>query len=503
MQKIGTVISSLEGPTSSEFCFVIKEDSEKIPVRKGQFVQLRTEEGLLIARVTEIVKTNRYFMRAESVREYERSGRTLPEFFPTERWEYLVAYATSLGIFSNGTQKRVSFPPSPGLTVQLVDEKILSEFLGLDESGLNIGKVEYHNLQTKLNLTKLLQKHCSILAQTGAGKSYLVSCLIEEILDRVDNLGKPAVIVIDPHGEYIGFTESERYLSKTKIFEKKGLKIATHTLSARQIHEFQPFISSVERRELNKVISKLREEKKIYDMNELITAVEASDINLRTKAPLISWLNDLNSTGLFSNLDSPTLEELARIGELSIVDLSDFIHLRDKQIIVTRLARQLFEGRRANKIPPFVLIVEESHQFAPEIAERANAISKRIIEIIAREGRKFNASLLLVSQRPIQLSTTTLSQCNTSILLRIVNPYDLEHVAKSCEGITRDIMNMLPGLKVGEAIITGAAVNYPIIVQIRERRSKESSRIGMKLEDALVKYIQNEKQKSKDLDAFS
>ncbi|MGC8812491.1 MAG: ATP-binding protein [Candidatus Aenigmatarchaeota archaeon] len=500
MQEIGTVISSPEA-SSTRFSFVLNQEKE-ISVRKGQFVQLETEEGLLIARVSEIFKTNRYFTRAESVREYERSGKLLPEFFPVERWEYLVADATPLGVFSKGVQKRVTFPPSPGLKVFLADEKILSEFLGLDENGLNIGEIEFHNLQAKLNLTRLFQKHCSILAQTGAGKSYLVSCLIEEILDRKEELGKPAIIVIDPHGEYLGFGE-DKYLSKTKIFDENTLKIATHELSANQICELQPFISHVEKRELAKIVEKLKEEKLSYDMNDLIAAVEISDIKPNIKAPLVSWLNDLNSTNLFSNVTKPSVEELANSGQLSVIDLSNFIHLRDKQIIVTFIARRLFEARRANKIPPFILFIEESHQFSPEREERFQAISKNIIETIAREGRKFNASLVLISQRPIQLSVTALSQCNTSILLRIVNPYDIKHVSESCEAISSDIMEMLPGLKVGEAIITGAAVNYPIIVRIRKRRSKESPKIGMKLEEAIIKYKEEERQKAEDLKAFS
>lgn len=330
--------------------------------------------------------------------------------------------------------------------------------------------------------------------------SYLVSNLIEEILDREE--GKPAIIIVDPHGEYLGFAEDEAYVSKTNVFDKKNLNIATYKLSASQICEFQPFITSVERRELSKLIKKLKEQKEVYDLNELITAVEMSDIRPNTKAPLISWLSDLNSTGLFGNVDSPGIEELAKSGQLSILDLSDFIHLRDKQIIVTYIARKLFEARRLNKIPPFIFVVEEAHQFAPEVVKRARAISKSIIETIAREGRKFNASLVLISQRPIQLSVTALSQCNSSILLRIVNPYDLDHVAKSCEGITRDILQMLPGLKVGEAIITGAAINYPLLIKIRERKSKESTKIGIKLEDAALSFVNQLNKSKKDLDAF-
>lgn len=501
MQEIGTVISTMQGPSSSEFSFVIKE-GKGIPVRKGQFVQLKTEEGILLARVSEVIKTNRYFMRAESVREYEKSGKMLPEYFPVKRWEYLVAHVLPLGIFADGMQKRVSFPPSPGLKVFLADEKLLSNFLGLDENGLNIGKVEFHDLETKVNLTRLFQKHCAILAQTGAGKSYLMSCLIEEILDREEELGRPVVIIVDPHGEYLGFAEDEKYIGRTKVFDETGLRIATYGLSANQICEMQPFISAVERRELNKVIKKMREQKTSFDLNELITAIEMSEIKPNTKAPLISWLSDLNSTGLFSNVNKPTIEEITKPGQLVILDLSKFIHLRDKQIIVTHIAKKLFTARRLNKIPPFILVVEEAHQFAPEGEKRSAAISKSIIQTIAREGRKFNASLVLVSQRPIQLSVTALSQCNSTILLRIVNPYDIKHITESCEAITSDIIRMLPGLKVGEAIITGAAVNYPIIVSIRKRESKESPRIGAKLEDVLSKYGKEVKNKEKDLEAF-
>ncbi|MBO3757891.1 MAG: DUF87 domain-containing protein, partial [Candidatus Brockarchaeota archaeon] len=105
-----------------------------------------------------------------------------------------MASAISLGIFEGSKQLRVSFPPSPGEKVYKADEKLLSEFLGLDENGLNVGKMEAHNLEVKLNLTKLFQKHLAILAISGSGKSYLASVFIEEILDRKDK-AKPAIIV--------------------------------------------------------------------------------------------------------------------------------------------------------------------------------------------------------------------------------------------------------------------------------------------------------------------
>ena len=115
MEPIGTVISTMDGPSSTKFSFVISQ--EGLPVRKSQFIMLETEEGKMIARVTDIFKTNRYFQRAETVREYERSGKNLTDIFPTQRWEYLMAEACPLGIYHNNKEHRTSFPPSPGTKI--------------------------------------------------------------------------------------------------------------------------------------------------------------------------------------------------------------------------------------------------------------------------------------------------------------------------------------------------------------------------------------------------
>jgi hypothetical protein len=502
-KTIGTVISTFEGPSTFQFNFVIKEDSERIPVHKGQFIQLQTEEGILVGRVDEIIKTNRYFMQAESVREYEKSGKPLMDMFPVDRWEYLVGKVASLGIYDNKMLKRVTFPPSPGSNVEEIDKDILFDFLGLDSKGLNIGKIAFHDLNARINLTRLFQKHLAILAISGAGKSHLVSVFLEELLERSDEMGRPAIIVIDPHGEYAGFAEDENYSKRTKVFNKEfPLSISASSLSPYQIMEFLPEISHVQRRELMKIIQGLKKKKKSYSFKELVKAIEDSEIKKVTKDTMISWISNLTITHLFSNVNYPSITDLAKPGQLSIIDLSEFVRLNEKQIIVTYFARKLFQARHQGKIPPFILIVEESHQFCPEGIERQNAISKGIMETIAREGRKFHASLVLISQRPIQLSTTALSQCNTQILLRIVNPYDLKHIAESSEAITNDLIKSLPGLQVGEAIITGNAVNHPLFVQVRQRKSKESSRLGMSFEDAIASYNDGIKTKEKDLDSF-
>lgn len=496
MKELGTVIS-LNGPTSTEFWFVVNNHQ----AYKGQFIQLQTGDGLLIARIEEVKKSNRYYMRAESVSEYEKSGKPLTEQFPVSRWECLIAKACPLGVYVNGEQKRVVFPPSPGEKVYLAEWDVLMDFFGFDGSGINLGKMEFHELEVKLNLTRLFQKHLAILAISGAGKSYLASVLIEELLDRPKELGKPAIIVVDPHGEYLGFAEDENYVAKTRVWRAKNISIATSNLSVSEIAELIPQMSWVQRRELSPLIRELKKRKKNYSFEDLIKTVEESNMNPKTKYALLSWLNELNSTHLFRNINSPSIEELAVAGRLSILDLSDVIRLREKQIIVTYFTRQLFDARRNGRIPPFIFILEEAHQFVPEGESRAEAISRGVIEQIAREGRKFGACLVLISQRPIKLSTTALSQCNTHIILRVTNPYDLDHISKSSEGITKDVLKMIPGLKVGEALIVGEAVNYPVLVKVRKRRSRKSEK-GVKLEDALKKYGSDKEKYLDDLKGF-
>jgi len=74
-KDIGSVICTVNGPNSTEFSFVVVDSTEgSIPVRRGQFVALRENGGEVIGQVTEIFKTNRYFERAEAVKEFERSA---------------------------------------------------------------------------------------------------------------------------------------------------------------------------------------------------------------------------------------------------------------------------------------------------------------------------------------------------------------------------------------------------------------------------------------------
>src|SRR3989344_6908078 len=115
LEEIGTVISSLNGPSPSEIEFVVTKGA----VHRGQFVELDYSEGTMVCLVNDVIKTNRYFERADSVKEFESSGTKMLEQFPIGEWEYLLAKTRPLGVFADGMIKRPSYPPSPGTKVRI------------------------------------------------------------------------------------------------------------------------------------------------------------------------------------------------------------------------------------------------------------------------------------------------------------------------------------------------------------------------------------------------
>ncbi len=96
-------------------------------------------------------------------------------------------------------------PARPGEQVFFADEKLIKASLGLSKGDMYIGLLKGYDLRVELDANTLVQKHCSILAKTGSGKSYTSAVILEELLDR-----KVALLVIDPHGEYGSMKEPNR-----------------------------------------------------------------------------------------------------------------------------------------------------------------------------------------------------------------------------------------------------------------------------------------------------
>jgi len=264
-----------------------------------------------------------------------------------------------------------------------------------------------------------------------------------------------------------------------------------------------PSLTPMQKRELFRIMNKLSQEMKSgvgpYGIDAIRSEVNALDS--KTSIPLNLALDDLEKMSLFSKVDSPAVLDLLKPGELLVIDLNGIINSAKKQLIVAYFSSKLFNARRQKRAPPFALLVEEAHNFIPEGTASEHALARPILQTIAREGRKFCASLILVSQRPKRLDTTTLANCNTHIILRITNPYDLDHIKQSSEGLDSNSTNMISSLRVGEAMIVGEAVSAPTFFKVRERKSSPSKH-ETTLEDAAKNYSFDTEKQDEEADAF-
>ncbi len=505
-ETLGTIVCTEDGPSTEQLAFVIGKREEltldkSVPVHVGQYVSVETEEGLLIAHVEQVIKTNRYFAQVDAVHEFTRSGKAFNAIFPIDRWEYVLANANPLGLYKSGQIQRVTYPPSPGALVTTPDTKVLAQFLGFSKGGIHLGQLLYHDTPALFDLTKMFQKHVALLALSGAGKSYAATVMLEELLSRKPEQGRPTILVIDVHGEYTGVAEP--YGEKGKSFEEQItiirsplVELSTPQMSAKTFAAYSPNMGAIQVRELTRLIRTLRSTRKgqPYDLGDLITALEHDpSINVRTREALLGWLDNLQSLQLFGKTSTPEWVKLMKPGHAVILDLSETVSLQKKQVIVDSILRHLFDLRREGIIPPTIVFLEESHQFCPE-ARHSLSYSKGILETLAREGRKYNLSLCVISQRPVRLSTTVLSQCGTNFFLRITNPYDLDHIRATSEKITKATLNSISSLSVGEALIVGQATRFPVFIQVRSRLTKETM-FGADFETVAKKFENKEKTK--------
>ena len=138
-------------------------------------------------------------------------------------------------------------------------------------------------------------------------------------------------------------------------------------------------------------------------------------------------------------------------------------------------------------------ILEEAHILAPN---KRDSDSKRWIQRVAREGRKFGLGLCLVSQSPKTVDHDALSQMNNMIILRLVEPEDQRHVQSASESLSQDLINQLPSLNVGEAIVLGLMTRVPTLVKIDKFKGRQH---GDDM-DIVSHFINSQKDDEKEID---
>jgi uncharacterized protein len=127
---------------------------------------------------------------------------------------------------------------------------------------------------------------------------------------------------------------------------------------------------------------------------------------------------------------------------------------------------KLHQTRAEREKDPILLVCEEAHRYVPDRGEAQYAAAQDAIRRIAREGRKYGIGLMLVSQRPADVESTVLSQCNSWLVLRLTNGTDQEHVGRFLPDTLAGLIKLLPSLPRQEALFVGEAAALPARIRL-------------------------------------
>jgi hypothetical protein len=187
----------------------------------------------------------------------------------------------------------------------------------------------------------------------------------------------------------------------------------------------------------------------------------------------IDWMNDFCKR-LMCNSQLSNQKAGVKIIDFSEVP-SDILPL-----IIGLVARIVFTVQQwTNKENqhPIALLCDEAHLYIPERTNQdaTSELGLKSFERIAKEGRKYGVSLVVISQRPSEVNRTVLSQCNNFISLRLTNVEDQSVIKKLLPDNLSGLTEMLPILDIGEALVVGDASLLPTRVQIDEPAIKPDS----------------------------
>lgn len=179
-------------------------------------------------------------------------------------------------------------------------------------------------------------------------------------------------------------------------------------------------------------------------------------------------------TGDFEEIMKQFLGYLNK-ANVTIVDLSG-IPFEVLSITVSLVSRLIFDfcfhysklrhEQGALNDTPVMIVCEEAHNYIPQRDDVAYRASRKSLERIAKEGRKYGLSLMVVSQRPSEVSETIFAQCNNFLALRLTNNADQNYVKRLFPDNSSGITDILPNLAPGECVIVGDAVLLPAVVQM-------------------------------------
>jgi DNA helicase HerA-like ATPase len=390
-------------------------------------------------------------------------------------------------------RRGVSHLPLPGCRLLATDDADRAAIFAADDRPhIHFGRIHAAgDTRAALYVDALLGRHFAILGSTGTGKSSATAMLLHRICAQAPH---GHILMIDPHGEYAAsFAETGAVFDVTSLalpywllnLEEHAEIFVTARGPERQIDIdilAKAILAARSRNRAAEGIQRLTADSPIpYLLSDLgnILSAEMGKLDkggtgiapyLRLKARIEELKVDPRYTFMFSGMmvgdTMPSvLQRLLRLPAdgkpIAIVDLSA-VPSEITPVLVALLGRLVFDHAlwsRGTDQRPVLLVCEEAHRYIPADADSP---ARRILERIAKEGRKYGVSLGLISQRPSDLAEGVLSQCGTIIAMRLNNDKDQAHVRSAVPEGARGLIEAIPGLRNREAVVVGEGVALPI-----------------------------------------
>jgi hypothetical protein len=164
------------------------------------------------------------------------------------------------------------------------------------------------------------------------------------------------------------------------------------------------------------------------------------------------------------DLDKLLIDWIGHEKPITILDLSGMpseIMISVAGAVLKVIYDSIFWAQNLNvggRKQPLLIVLEEAHNY---LRAGEDSIASRTVQTIAKEGRKYGAGLILITQRPSELDETVLSQCGSVVALRMTNGKDRAHVSSSIQDDLQDLATLLPSLRTGEGLVIGDMVRIP------------------------------------------
>ncbi|HIE5387871.1 TPA: ATP-binding protein [Enterobacter cancerogenus] len=419
--------------------------------------------------------------------------------------------------------------PEIDSTCYVLKDAHLEEFMrvisecGDGEHSLELGSYKLNeNARAYVDGNKLFQRHAALLGSTGSGKSWTVA----SILERSSKLPSSNLVVFDLHGEYkdLSYAKQMRIPGPDEVDtdDDSLLFLPYWLLNSEEIQSL--FVDRSEFSAHNQVVvvqDAITEQKKSFllanertDLLQSFTLDSPIPFSLENVVDKLRFLNEERVPGAqagkekngpfngeFSRLlvrmasrlqdrrygflfNSPEkynqYSSLSMIAEklmgfgiqkksIKVIDFSE-VPADILPVIVGLVARIIYQVQfwtDPTDRRPIAFVCDEAHLYLPR--KDGNPVERRAVEAfekIAKEGRKYGVALMIVSQRPSDVSTTILSQCNNIISLRLTNADDQATVRKLLPESLESLLEALPIMDVGEAMVVGDSVLLPSRIKV-------------------------------------